>query len=254
MTTGVLTRQLAPGIEVQIVSPADFGSAAADLVQNQLAVKANAVIGFPTGNTPLPLYHELLRRQQQGQIDLSQLQPVMLDDYLGAVGDEPISFYNWLRREFFDPAGIAASRIWRMPTDPDGIDEACRRYEQGLVERGGVDLQLLGLGLNGHIGFNEPGSPADSRTRVVKLTETTTVANAAYWSDPSKVPHSGVTMGVGTILEARSIGLLVNGAAKAEILRAALLGPMTTAVPASLLRKVQKVHVVADEAAASQLG
>ncbi|TAN01409.1 MAG: glucosamine-6-phosphate deaminase [Rhizobiaceae bacterium] len=254
MTTGVLTRQLAPGVEAQIVSSADFGSAAADLVQNQLSAKPNAVIGFPTGNTPLPLYHELLRRQKAGQIDLSRLQPVMLDDYLGAVGDNPISFFNWLRREFFDPAGIVASRIWRMPTDPDGIDQACRRYERGLMERGGVDLQLLGLGLNGHIGFNEPGSPAESRTRVIKLTETTTAANAVYWPDASKVPHSGVTMGVGTILEARSIGLLVNGAAKAGILRTALFGPMTPAVPASLLRKVHKIHVIADEAAASKLG
>lgn len=253
MTTGVLTRQLAPGLEVQIVSPADFGAAAADLVQNQLAVKPNAVISFPTGNTPLPLYHELLRRQQQGQVDLSQLQPVMLDDYLGAAGDDPVSFHNWLRREFFDPAGIAAARIARMPTDPRHIDEACRRYEQELAERGGVDLQLLGLGLNGHIGFNEPGSPANSRTRVVQLTASTTAANAAYWSDAAKVPHSGVTMGVGTILEARSIGLLVNGAAKAEILRTVLFGPMSPEVPASLLRKVQKVHVIADEAAASKL-
>lgn len=254
MTSEATTHQLAPGLDVQVVSSAGFGAAAADLVQQCLERKPAAVIGFPTGNTPLPLYRELLRRQKQGQIDLSQLRPVMLDDYLGASANDPISFHNWLRREFFDPAGIPASQIWRIPTGPEGIGQACRRYEEGLAERGGVDLQLLGLGLNGHIGFNEPGSPAESRTRVVRLTPTTTAANAVYWNDPAKVPAFGVTMGIGTILEARSIGLLVSGSSKAAILRATLLGPITTEVPASFLRRMKQVHVIADEAAASQLG
>ena len=248
-----MSRTLAPGIQLQVVSAAEFAAAAADLVQAVVQRKPDAVVGFPTGDTPLPMYHELLRRQQLGAINLSSLRAVMLDDYLGATGDDPVSFHNWLKRTFFDPASIDGWRLWRVPTDPEGIEAACRTYEQGLAERGGVDLQLLGLGLNGHIGFNEPGTSPDSRTHVVHLTPSTTTANAAYWDEAENVPEYGVTMGIGTILEARSIGLLVNGRRKAEILRATLLGPISPEVPASFLRRAQHVQVVADEDAAALL-
>lgn len=253
MTSGVITRTLDTGIHLRVVPASEFGSAAADLVQTMLRRKPNAVIGFPTGSTPLPMYQDLLRRQRQGTLDLTQMRAVMLDDYLGATGDDPVSFHNWLKREFFDPAGVGSDRLLRMPTDPEGIEEACQQYEERLQRLGGVDLQLLGLGLNGHIGFNEPGAAVDSRTHVVPLTATTTVANAAYWDSSRKVPEEGVTMGVGTILGARAIGLLVNGARKADILRSTLLGPIGPDVPASFLRNVADVQVIADQEAAALL-
>ncbi len=244
-------------LPVDVVPVQDFGAKAADHLASVLRRKAEAVIGFPTGNTPLPLYQELLSRQAKGQIALGQMRAVMLDDYLGARPDQEISFRNWLDRHLFMPAGLDPRRILPIPTQPQNIAADCRDYENRLSAWGGCDLLFLGLGLNGHVGFNEPGADPDSITHVTPLSQISRQVNAAYWKHGSLsadlVPEYGVTMGLGTILRAREIILLVRGAEKAGILARTLHGEITPAIPASLLRRHARARVLCDVAAAGEL-
>src|SRR6185437_7951218 len=166
----------------------------------------------------------------------------MIDDYLGAE-HLATSSYQLLSREVFQPLGIESGRILRIPTDPLRMPGACAEFEGRLLRWGGCDLLFLGLGANGHVAFNEPGSEATSRTRVVRLAETTASANAAYWGG-SFAPREAVTMGLGTILEARAICLLVRGAAKTDCLRAVLTGPESPELPASYLRRARRLIVL----------
>lgn len=241
-----------PSIHLRVVPPADFGAAAGRLVADVLRENPAALLGLPTGNTPIPLYEYLLAQQRSGALDLSRMRAVMLDEYLGA-GDRPISFHHWLQSHFLGPAGIGPDRILRMPSQPEGIDAACADFEARLAAWGGCDLQLLGLGLTGHIGFNEPGSAADSRTRVVRLSAITREANEEYWHG-EEVPAYGVTTGIATLLQARRLVLLVNGERKAPILHRTLEGPIGPDVPATFLRQGRDVWVIADQPAAALLG
>jgi glucosamine-6-phosphate deaminase len=244
--------EAASGIQLRVVAPEQFARAAAEVVGETLQVKPDALIGLPTGNTPMPVYRELLKRRRGGEIDLSRMRAVVLDDYLGVPPDSEISFYRWLRSAFLEPAGIPDERILRIPTERENVEQHCQEFEKRLREWGGCDLQLLGLGPNGHIGFNEPGSERNSRTRPVKLTAASHDASARYWGK-RPTPDWGITMGVGTILEARRILLLVNGKSKAAILRRTVEGPVGPAVPATFLRECADCRVLADEPAASLL-
>lgn len=246
-----VTAMPSPNLHLRVVDPAEFGAAAAALVAEALRSKPDAVLGLPTGNTPVPVYEHLVAQQRRGAVNFSRARVAMLDEYLGA-GDRPISFFHWLREHFLGPAGIAADRVLRMPSQPEGIAAACAAYEAQLAAWGGCDLQLLGLGLTGHIGFNEPGSPPDSHTRVVPLSPVTREANEEYWPG-EEVPAFGVTTGIATLLQARRLVLLVNGERKAEILHRTLEGPIGPEVPASFLRHGQDVWIVADRPAASHL-
>lgn len=232
-----------------VVPAAGFGAAAADLVAQTLAARGDAVLGLPTGNTPIPLYQELLRRAAAGEANLSRARVAMLDEYLDA---GTVSFRGWLEDHFLRAAGVGPERLLAMPSRPENIAAACVHYEEQLAAWGGCDLQLLGLGHNGHIGFNEPGSEADSRTRVVRLSEQTRRANEEYWPG-REIPARGVTTGLALLLAARRILLLVRGEDKAAILERTLRGPISSAVPASFLRRAADVWVVADEAAAGRL-
>ncbi|MGH9533479.1 MAG: 6-phosphogluconolactonase [Terriglobales bacterium] len=232
---------------LQVVAPEAFGAAAAEHIAAALSGKPDAVLGLPTGNTPVPVYQVLLARRD---VDLSRLRVAMLDEYLGA-GDRPISFYQWLRSHVLAAAHVGPERILRMPSNPEGIAAACAAYDRALAAWGGCDLQLLGLGLNGHIGFNEPGSPGDSLTRVVPLSASTRDANEEYWQG-EEVPEFGVTTGIAVILRAKRIILLVNGERKAGTLRRALEGPIGAECPASFLRRHPDVLVLADRAAAGE--
>lgn len=243
---------LQTSIDLRVVPANRFSETAADLVAETLRQQADAVVGLPTGNTPMPLYHELVRRCQRGTIDFSKMRVAVLDDFYGIPANSPISFYGWLCRALLDPLGISSERVLRIPTEGPGIERKCAEYERALKEMGGCELQVLGLGGNGHVGFNEPGSARDSRTRVVKLSAASRAASSAYWNG-ADVPDQGVTTGIGTILEARRILLLVSGARKAEILRRSLTGPISSDVPASFLREAANAVVIADEPAASLL-
>jgi glucosamine-6-phosphate deaminase len=241
-------------IEIEVVPSDDVvARRAADIVAETLAANPTARISLPTGSTPLKMYQELVARSQHSEIDLSRMELYLLDEYLGQSIDDEASLTNWLKGVFLDPAGLH-EHVHFIPSTADDPDAAAAAYDRALTEAGGLDLAILGLGPNGHIAFNEPGSAADSRTRVLDLTEESRNQSAAYWDGKETIPTQAMTMGVATLLEARRLVLIVTGASKAEILRDALEGPMTADVPASWLRlAADRLEVIVDEPAAALL-
>jgi glucosamine-6-phosphate deaminase len=236
---------------VVLADAAAVGKAAADVVAETVRRMPEAAIAVPTGSTPLPMFGEVIDRVRRGDLDLSRIQLFCLDEYVGVAPADPNSLTGWLARAFLKDAGIPPANVHTLPsTDPD-LEEAPRRYERALAAHGGLELAVLGLGGNGHIAYNEPGSPADSRTRVVTLTPESVEQAAGYFEGRS-VPTQAMTVGVGTLLEARSLVLIVTGTAKADVLHRALRQPMSAEVPASWLRLAgDRVTVIADEAAAT---
>lgn len=239
----------APRIEV-FASAREVAGRAADRISAFLA-SPTPVLGLATGRTPLAVYTALRDRVATGQLSLAHAICFNLDEYSGLPAGHPASFESYMRRELFDPIGLPEDR-WHLP-DGDGGPAEARSFEAAIVAAGGIGLQLLGIGRNGHIGFNEPGAAHDSRTRQVRLTEQTRQANAQDFPANTAVPEYAVTMGIGTILEAREILLMATGTAKAEALAAALQGPLIEAVPASALQRHSRVTVLCDAAAAQFL-
>jgi glucosamine-6-phosphate deaminase len=243
------------GSTVRVVADYDAVSKeAADLVD--LAVRNNpgAAITLPTGETPRGMYEELVRRIVSGDLDFSRIHLFCLDDYLGTTVEDEASLTRWLSDVFLKPAGLGGDNVHFVPTNAPVPDAAADAYEDEIQSFGGLKLAVVGLGPNGHIGFNEPGSLPESRTRVVDLTEASRDQNALYYEGQPDIPAQAMTIGLGTILESDQIVLIVSGASKAGILRAALEGPMTPDVPGSYLRAAgSRLVVIADEAAASQL-
>lgn len=237
-------------MEIFVVpTAAATGSVAAGILAAVIRSKPDAVLGLATGGSPLPIYKALAEHT----VDLSAVRGFALDEYVGLPAGHPESYAEVIRREVterlhLDPANVAV---------PDGSaadpERAAADYDAAIAAAGGIDVQVLGIGHNGHLAFNEPGSALDSRTRVEVLTERTREANARYFSTPEEVPVRCITQGLGTIMEARHLLLVVNGADKAGVLAAALNGPVTADCPASVLQRHPHVTVVADEAAASQL-
>lgn len=238
---------------VIVEDAAAMSSAAADRVVEVLAKHPEAAISVPTGSTPVGMFEELIARQDRGEVDLARPQFFCLDEYLGLTEADPNSLTGWLTGVFLGPARIPADHVHTLPTTALDLVAAAASYERAIQDAGGLELAVLGLGPNGHIAYNEPGSLADTRTRVVDLTPGSVAQAAGYFAGKT-VPSQAMTVGVGTLLEARDIVLIVTGAAKAEILRKALRDPMSAEVPASWLRVVpEKVTVIADRAAASLL-
>ena len=244
------------GFAVTIVrDEAALARRAADVVAETVGRSPAAAIAVPTGSTPLGMFAELIERVGRGEVDLSAVHLFCLDEYLGVRPEDPNSLTGWLRRVFLEPAGIDPARVHALPAhDPDPAAGAAR-YEAELAARGGLELAVLGLGPNGHVAYNEPGAAADSRTRVVDLAPESIARASASWEPEGATPSRAMTIGVGTLLEARRIVLIVGGEAKAEMLRRTLREPMSAEVPASWLRLAgERLEVVADEAAASRLG
>ena len=241
-----------PRLEV-VPDAAAMGRAAADVVAATVARLPEAAIAVPTGTTPLPMFEELIDRVRRGVLDLSRVHVFCLDEYVDVAPTDPNSLTGWLTRVFLQPAGISADRVHALPaTEPD-LEAAARRYEAELAAHGGLELAVLGLGSNGHIAYNEPGSAANSRTRVTSLTAES-IEQAEGYFEGRAVPTRAMTVGVGTLLEARKLVLIVSGASKAEMLYRALREPMTEEVPASWLRLAgDRLTVIADEAAAARV-
>jgi glucosamine-6-phosphate deaminase len=237
-----------------VVKNADEMSAmAAEIVAEVLTVRPTAPISLPTGSTPVGMFERLIAASKTGDLDLTRFELFCLDEYLGVTPDNPNTLTAWLKRELIEPAGIPLEHVHTLPVDDSDPNAAAKRYDASIGEAGNLALAVLGIGNNGHIAYNEPGSEADSRTRVVDLTQES-IEQAAGYFEGASVPTKAMTVGVGTLLESDRIVLIASGAAKAEIMRRALRDPMSSNVPASWLRLVpEQVTVILDEPAAALL-
>lgn len=226
---------------------------AANIIFAQVVQKPNSVLGLATGSTMLGLYSELVRRHQEGDLDFSHVTTVNLDEYLGLPADNDQSYRYYMNDNLFDHINVDKKRTFL----PDGTaldpEEECRLYDSRIRNLGGTDLQLLGLGLDGHIGFNEPDDAFTLPTHCVTLDESTIKANSRFFADENDVPRKALTMGIGCIMESKMVLLCVNGKGKAEILKQVLKGPVTPKIPGSILQLHPNLVVVADEEALSAL-
>lgn len=231
----------------------DLSRRAADIVIAQVKAKPDSLLVLPTGNTPLGAFRELVAAHQRGDADFSLCRIAMLDEYVGIAPDDRRRLYLWIRRELLDPLALPARSVIAFDPMADP-DLESRRVEAAIAALGGIDLAVLGLGPNGHLGMNEPGSPFGSRTRLVALAPESIRSNAAYWGSEAQVPRQGLTLGLGTLVSARSVLLLVSGAGKAAILERTRNGPVSAAIPATALRLHPACTVVADRPALGLVG
>lgn len=231
----------------------DMSRKAANIISAQVIMKPNCVLGLATGSTPIGTYEQLVEWYKKGDLDFSKVTSVNLDEYKGLTRDNDQSYYYFMNDHLFSKVNIDTKHTF-LPdgTEPDS-EKACREYDQIIAGVGGVDLQLLGLGHNGHIGFNEPGTAFVARTNCVDLTESTIQANKRFFASIEDVPRQAYTMGIGTIMLAKKVLVVVSGADKAAIVKKAFFGAITPEVPASVLQLHRDVTVVADEAALSEV-
>ncbi len=243
-------------MEVIICESAESASA---LVAGQIAAlirrKPDAVLGLATGSTPLKLYAELIRLHREEGLDFSQVTTFNLDEYLGLPAEHAASYHYFMRENLFHHVNVDPARV-HIPdgtvAGPD-VEAECSRFEEQIAAAGGIDFQILGIGSDGHIGFNEPGSSLASRTRIKTLTERTRADNAQYFAEGDEMPHHVITMGIGTILEARVVALLAFGAGKAAAVAGAVEGPVSATNPASALQLHRAARCFVDERAAGDL-
>jgi glucosamine-6-phosphate deaminase len=241
-------------VEIIIQPTAEEASViAARHVARVVRQKPNAVLGLATGQTPLRMYQELVRLHQEHGLDFSGVTTFNLDEYVGLESNHAASYHSFMREHFFRHVNVQAKRIHI----PDGmsahIPAFCRQYEEAIQAAGGIDLQVLGIGSDGHIGFNEPSSSLASRTRIKTLTAQTRQDNAAAFGGPESVPVHVITMGVGTIMDTREVLMLAFGPKKAAAVAAAVEGPITAMNPASILQMHPAARCVVDEDAAAWL-
>ncbi len=230
-----------------------MSAAAADAVAHALGEDSSAVFLLPTGTTPLGMYRRLVDMYRLGGVSFSEATFFNLDEYLGLVPDHPASYHVYMKEHFYDLIDADPARI----SVPDGAapdpEAECERYEAAIRESGGIDVCVLGIGRNGHIGFNEPGAPFDSRTRVVTLSESTRLVNAGDF-EANRAPERAITVGMATIFESREVLLPASGTNKASAVAAALEGDISEAIPASMLKRHRRATLFLDEDAASDLG
>lgn len=242
------------GITMNIIRAKDYqdmSRKAANIISAQIIMKPDCVLGLATGSTPVGTYRQLIEWYEKGDLDFSRVSTVNLDEYRGLTHIDPQSYYYFMQENLFDHVNIdkAATHV-PDGTNPDAAD-ACAKHEQIIKSLGGIDLQLLGLGNNGHIGFNEPGAAFEKETHLVDLAESTIRANARFFTSIDEVPKQAYTMGIRTIMQAKKILVVVSGEGKADIVSHAFFGPVTPEVPASILQMHPDVTVVCDEAALS---
>jgi glucosamine-6-phosphate deaminase len=239
-------------MEVVIVAgPAEAGALVGGAIAALVAGRPTAVLGLATGSSPLPVYADLARRHAAGELSLAAARAFLLDEYVGLPPGHPQAYRAFVHLE--SGVDLVPGAVQAPDVAAADLPAACRRYEEAIAAAGGVDLQLLGIGGDGHIGFNEPGSSLASRTRLKTLTDATRRANARFFGPGDEVPRHVLTQGVGTILEARHLVLVATGAAKAAAVARAVEGPVTAMVPGSALQLHPHATVVVDEPAAADL-
>ena len=230
-----------------------MGRRAADVVEAEMVRHANPVLGLATGSTPLPLYRELIRRHKEEGLDFSTTMTFNLDEYVGLPPEHDQSYRYFMNENLFDHININKKNTHVPNGMAEDIDAECVHYEEMIADRGGIDMQVLGIGANGHIGFNEPGSSLGSVTRIKTLSDETVDDNARFFDKQEDVPRLAITMGIGTILNARKCVLLATGANKADTLKAACEGPITAMCPASVLQLHRYSTLVITKDAAGEL-
>ena len=239
---------------MRIISAKDYDAMsrqAANIIAAQVILKPDCVLGLATGGTPVGTYKELVAKYEAGELDFSAVKTVNLDEYVGLDGTSDQSYIYFMKSNLFDHVNIDQN-FTNVPRGiVDDADAECERYEALITSYGGIDLQLLGLGPNGHIGFNEPEDHFPVKTHKVTLTDATIQANKRFFEKEEDVPRYAYTMGIGTIMKARKILMVVNGKGKAEIVKKAFFGPVTPEVPASILQLHPDFTLVADEDALS---
>lgn len=229
--------------QVEIASASIF----IELIQQ----KPSAVLGLATGDTPIGTYREMIAAYQQGKVSYRYVRTFNLDEYVGIASDHPNSYASFMKNHLFESIDIPSEQTHIPDGQQQDLEAECIRYDELMKAVGQIDLQILGIGRNGHIGFNEPSRTLSSKTHVVALSAETRKQNAHHFSHPEQVPTQAITMGVGSILQAKTILLVAYGAGKADILKEALQGPVNTEVPASLLQLHPRVIVMMDQEAGS---
>lgn len=226
---------------------------AANIISAQIILKPDCVLGLATGSTPIGIYEQLIDWYKKGDLDFTNVTSVNLDEYKGLPGDNDQSYRYFMNTNFFDHINIDKSKTFV----PNGLEEdsqkACADYNDVINSVGGIDLQLLGLGHNGHIGFNEPGEAFEKETHCIDLAESTIEANKRFFEKEEDVPRQAYTMGIKSIMQAKKILVIVSGEGKADIVARAFTGPVTPEVPASVLQLHNDVTLVGDKAALSKL-
>lgn len=225
----------------------------ARIVAELVRKRPDCVLGFATGSTPLGMYKELIRMHQHEGLDFSKVTTFNLDEYVGLPPEHSQSYHYFMWENLFKHINVDPRFVHIPMGMAQDIEAFCDWYEAQIVKTGGIDLQILGIGANGHIAFNEPGSSLGSRTRIKTLTGTTREANARFFDDPKQVPKYAITMGVGTIMDAKALLLLGSGESKADAIKATCEGPITHMWPATIVQMHRYAIVIVDKAAASKL-
>ncbi len=241
---------------MQLITVKDYSELsrkAANIIAAQILLKPDCLLGLATGSSPLGIYKCLIQKYQNQELDFSGVSTVNLDEYVGLSDDNPQSYHYFMKTNIFDHINIRPENCYIPSGTRTDSDAACHSMDHFIKASGGVDLQLLGLGENGHIGFNEPGPCFEKENRIVALTESTIAANSRFFSSADEVPTSAYTMGIRTIMQARKILIVVSGQKKAQIAAKAFFGPVTPEVPASILQLHTDVTLVADEAALAHM-
>ena len=226
---------------------------AASIIASHVTLKPDCVLGLATGSTPIGMYKELVKSCQNGELDFSQVKSVNLDEYVGLEPTHDQSYRYFMQDNLFNHVNIDPANTNVPNGMAKDIAAECARYDQVMQDMGGIDIQVLGMGHNGHIGFNEPADHFPLDTHIVDLQESTIQANARFFASADEVPKQALTMGIGSIMRARQILVVVNGEGKADIVKAAFTGPVTPMVPASILQLHPNVVLVGDKAALSKL-
>ena len=226
---------------------------AANLISAQVITKPNCVLGLATGSSPIGAYDQLVEWYEKGDLDFSKVTSVNLDEYIGLTPDNDQSYHYFMKQHLFSRVNIDMANTHVPNGVAADMAEECKAYDAYIQSIGGIDLQLLGIGNNGHIGFNEPGSSFIPGTHIVDLTENTIKANSRLFEKEEDVPRQAVTMGILNILQADKIVLIATGEAKADAIKKTVLGPVTPEVPASILQLHKNVSIVADDAALAQI-
>lgn len=240
-------------MEVVIVATADdIGAITAAVIAERIGAKPDLVLGVATGSSPLPVYRSLAAAVESG-LDVSQVTAFALDEYVGLPPDHPASYHAVVDAEVVRPLGLDPARVHVPDGTADDLVAGCAAFEDAIAAAGGIDVQLLGIGADGHLGFNEPSSSLTSRTRIKTLTEQTRRDNARFFDSPDDVPMHCVTQGLGTILEAGHLLLVASGAAKASAVARAVEGPLSASCPASVIQLHRHATVIVDEDAAAGL-